>query len=431
MGNIQNVMIKKSYVLLMISIVGLSMPTYGQGFLKKLQKKAEQAAADLLIKKSTQKAEKAIDGKKEAAESATTSGSEKQDEKGDVKSGKTVKSYSKYDFVPGTSILFAENFEQDVIGEFPLKWFTNGSGEVVTLDGIDGKWVKMTSGALLSPTFKIPENFTYEFDVFIDIDPATRYVRPGLTFEIFDRGNKATKVAYNSYTIKNLLRFHGGLHVDKALFMLDSRQNGQVKLQSEKVNVPGFQVNYRNVVHVAVSVQKERLRLWMNADKIFDLPIAVANAHNFNQLLLWGAKTKEGNPAFYYSNIRVAAGVTDTRSKLMSEGKYVTNGILFDTNSDQIKPESAGLMKEIAVALKENPDAKFKIIGHTDNQGSADANLALSKRRAESVKKSLEDDYGVKGSSLQTDGKGAAQPIAENESVIGKAQNRRVEFVKI
>lgn len=422
-------MIKKHHLLVLMAI-GLTSPCFSQGFLKKLQKKAEAAATDLIIKKSTQKAEKAMEEKKQE-ESTSTSSSLKQTEEPASGSTREVKSYSKYDFVPGASILFTENFEQDQIGEFPLKWFTNGSGEVVTLEGFAGKWVKMSSGALLSPTFKFPENFTYEFDVFMDIDPATRYVRPALGFELFDRGNKATKVGYNAYTIKNMLKFSAGLHADNAIVTLDSRQNALVKLQSEKVKLPGFQTNYRNVVHVAIAVQKERLRLWMNADKIFDLPIAVASPHNFNQLLVWGAKTKEGSPAFYYTNFRVAAGLADTRTKLLSEGRYSTSGILFDSNSDHIKPESTGLMREIAAALKENGNVKFTIIGHTDNQGNDADNLVLSKKRAEAVKKSLIEEYGVEASLLQTQGKGAVQPIAENNTLTGRMQNRRVEFIKI
>jgi outer membrane protein OmpA-like peptidoglycan-associated protein len=168
----------------------------------------------------------------------------------------------------------------------------------------------------------------------------------------------------------------------------------------------------------------------MNADKILDLPVAVAFPHGFNQLLVWGAKTKEGNPAFYYTNFKVAEGLADTRTKLLS-GKYSTNGILFDTNSDRIRPESTGLIREIASALKENGSIKFTIIGHTDNKGNSADNLALSKRRAEAVKKTLVESYGIEGSLLQTDGKGAAQPVTDNGTITGRAQNRRVEFIKV
>jgi outer membrane protein OmpA-like peptidoglycan-associated protein len=422
-------MTSKKHLILLVAI-GFCMPVNGQGFLKGLAKKAGVAAADIIIKKTSKKAEAAIDGIKDNANAETAAVDTILGEKATMPNSPATAS-SKYDFVPGTTVLFAEDFQQDVVGEFPLKWFTNGSGEVVTLEGKPGKWVKMSSGALISPTFKFPENFTYEFDVFIDLDAKSQSVMPGLSFEIYDRGDKAVKVGYDTYTIKNMLLFHGGMHRTFATFRLDSRHNGQVKLTSEKVTVPNFQQNYHNVVHVAIAVQKERLRLWMNTDKILDLPVAVASPHNFNQFLLWGAKAREGNTAYYFSNFRVAAGTADTRSKLLNEGKFVTNGILFDTNSAIIKKESDGLLKEIAAALMENTAVQFKITGHTDNQGSPDANLVLSKKRAEAVKKSLTETYGVNAAALSTDGKGASQPIADNASAEGKAQNRRVEFIKL
>lgn len=420
----------KKIKLLTLLLVAFWMPSFSQGFLKKIQKKAENAASDLIVKKSSEKAEKAIDGNKqgESTKKEVVTVSDSSD-KNAVNTAVTAT--SKYDFVSGTNVIFSENFSQDVIGEFPLKWFTNGSGEVVNIEGQQGKWVKMTSGALISPTFKFPENFTCEFDVLLDLDPASRYVYPALKFEIYDRGNKAAKVGYNSYTLKNILYFTSVFHHDFATFLLDSRQNALVKFQSEKVKFPGFQRNYRKVVHVALAVQKERIRVWMNNDKVFDSPAVVANPSNFNQFIVWGAKTKEGNTAFYYSNFKIAAGSADTRTKLLTEGKFVTNGILFDTNSDKIKPESAGLLKEIASALNEAGNIRFKITGHTDNEGKGDANLKLSIKRAEAVKENLVKNYGVKESALETDGKGAMLPLSDNATAAGKAQNRRVEFTKI
>jgi len=109
----------------------------------------------------------------------------------------------------------------------------------------------------------------------------------------------------------------------------------------------------------------------------------------------------------------------------------VTRGILFDTGSEKIKPESFGTLKDIANTLTENPDVKVKIIGHTDSDGDDAANLELSKRRAQSVKDALAREFGIDASRMETDGKGEAQPSDKNDTAAGKANNRRVEFVKI
>ena len=121
----------------------------------------------------------------------------------------------------------------------------------------------------------------------------------------------------------------------------------------------------------------------------------------------------------------------DTRHKLVEEGKFSTTGILFDVNAATIKPESSGVLKEVAEAIKSNAGIRVKIIGHTDSDGSDAANLELSKKRSEAVKNALVKDFGVDASALESDGKGETQPVGDNKSKEGKAQNRRVEFVKL
>ncbi len=104
---------------------------------------------------------------------------------------------------------------------------------------------------------------------------------------------------------------------------------------------------------------------------------------------------------------------------------------MFDVNSAAIKPESYGTLKEIAGVLQDNADVKVKIIGHTDSDGDDALNLALSKKRAEAVKSALTDEFKIDGSRIATDGKGETDPVADNKTPEGKAQNRRVEFVKL
>ncbi len=419
----------KRILYMMFAIQAIALNASSQGLLKRLGEKAANAGSDLLIKKSTQKAEKAIDGNPSSKGKKETNGEEKGTEP--AKGSKLATAYSKYDFVPGEKILLYDNFEQDVIGQFPLKWFTNGSGEIVTLDGQSGKWLQLNSGLMLSPVVKLPENFTMEFDLFLNLSQNSTRVLPGFSFQVFDRGEKNKRLQDYQYSLKNIMYIQTSFNSDKAVVQLDSRENAKQKMKSDKVFLEGFQSNYGSVVHVALSIQKERLRLWYNANKVLDMPTAVAEAANFNQFLFGGPKTAEGQPGFYISNLKVAAGIPDMRAKLLDQGRFVTNGILFDSNSDKIKPESFGLIKEIASAIKESPGIKLKIIGHTDSDGGADANLLLSKKRADAVKNTLVGAFGIEGGKIVTDGKGAAEPIGSNTTASGKAENRRVEFVKL
>ncbi|WP_417445529.1 DUF4892 domain-containing protein [Kangiella sp.] len=111
-------------------------------------------------------------------------------------------------------------------------------------------------------------------------------------------------------------------------------------------------------------------------------------------------------------------------------GKVALYGLFFDTNKATIKSDSKPTLDEIGKLLKENPDLKLLVVGHTDNQGDFDYNIELSKSRAESVKQALIDDYGIVAARLKSWGVGYTAPVATNNSDQGRAKNRRVELVE-
>ncbi len=131
-----------------------------------------------------------------------------------------------------------------------------------------------------------------------------------------------------------------------------------------------------------------------------------------------------------FRSVRFAESAPDFSQTILSSGRYVSHGILFDTNSDRLKPESAAPIQAVARALTTNPALKLLIEGHTDSAGNAAANLDLSKRRAEAVKSILVSQFAVDASRLTTNGLGATKPIDTNDTPQGRSQNRRVEFVK-
>jgi len=133
----------------------------------------------------------------------------------------------------------------------------------------------------------------------------------------------------------------------------------------------------------------------------------------------------------YIGNIKVATGLPDTRHKLVEEGRFTTNGILFDVQSDVIRPESYGVIKEIAGVLKENPSIRVKVVGHTSSDGDDAANLELSKKRSAAVKALLVSEFSIDAGRIDTEGKGETEPIADNKTKEGRVQNRRVEFIKL
>ncbi len=114
--------------------------------------------------------------------------------------------------------------------------------------------------------------------------------------------------------------------------------------------------------------------------------------------------------------------------QLEKNRKAITWGINFDFNSDTIRPVSEPVLKEIAQAMTDRPGWKLTITGHTDNIGGHKYNEELSQRRSASVKKALVERYHVDPNRLSTSGSGDHAPIDTNDTLEGRARNRRVEL---
>lgn len=116
--------------------------------------------------------------------------------------------------------------------------------------------------------------------------------------------------------------------------------------------------------------------------------------------------------------------------RIDTEGKVALYGIYFDTDSAAIKADSKPTLDEIGKLLKKNKDMKLLVVGHTDNQGSFDYNIDLSKRRATAVTDALVNDYGISSDRLKPWGVGYTAPVTTNTTGAGRSKNRRVELVK-
>jgi outer membrane protein OmpA-like peptidoglycan-associated protein len=113
----------------------------------------------------------------------------------------------------------------------------------------------------------------------------------------------------------------------------------------------------------------------------------------------------------------------------VGEGIQVTfeSGLLFDFDSDQIKPTAAANLQELARSLTKFPNSDLLIVGHTDSKGDDAYNMSLSQRRANSASAYLQAQ-GVPASRIRTSGRGEMEPKASNDTEAGMAQNRRVEI---
>jgi outer membrane protein OmpA-like peptidoglycan-associated protein len=407
-----------------------------------LKKKLEQNVNRRLNQKADQAINKALDtaedsiaaglkkdnGSAEAEDGQSTADGQargKSDQKAGSQTGTSLQSYSKYDFIPGEKVIFYDDFSQDAVGDFPALWNTNGSAEVVTTNLYPGNWMKfvMDECVWTDGLLKLPENYTIEFDV-IPIG--------GL------EGERMSGWHMRLMQAKNVNAFdhgsapgQGGFHFQVEYFGRPGYSTwfyGEACVPAKLtgyVDGDNLKQKMNQKYHIAIWVQKTRVRLYQDQNKIIDLPRA------FPAGCVKPDRLRFEYGAAMISNVRVAVGAPDMRNKLMTEGKLITYGIYFDVNKDVVKPESYGTLKEIAGILNEVPDVKVKIVGHTDADGADAANLDLSKRRAASVKNELVKSFGVNGDRLVTDGMGEGQPVAPNDTPANKALNRRVEFIKL
>jgi len=406
------------------------------GIMNKVKNKTKQRV-DNKVDKEIDKSLDEMEGTPKKTEPVAAPSVSKQETKQPVIEETPLKSFTKYDFIPGELILYYDNFEGEALAELPTSWNTSGTGEVTTLDKFPGNWLRVHKPFtyLSSNKKEFGENYTVEYDLILQLK------NNGWAYPEFYFGLFSTKDEPN----------------DDNAFLRDQKKYGAVvtllqpaEFKNSKVRVNSYSGNknhfigdnkvyeslesfYGKPVHIAMQVQKERLRVWINEEKLFDVPKAVPPGVIMNQLYFEIGHTnyKEDQYAIYVSNIKVATGKPDTRHKLVEEGKFSTTGILFDFQSAVIKPESYAVVKEIASVLKENSSMRIKVIGHTSSDGDENANMELSKKRSAAVKDMLVNEFGLDEARLEAEGKGETQPVADNKTKEGKMLNRRVEFIKL
>ncbi|OIP50790.1 MAG: hypothetical protein AUK33_06130 [Flavobacteriaceae bacterium CG2_30_34_30] len=336
---------------------------------------------------------------------------------------------SSKDFVSGSKVIYSDTFKNDAVGDFPVTWNTNSSGEVITLDNQEERWLQLGLGEFTPDGItQIPDNCTFEFDltvsnnfdwysdgIWVNIIAVKNRQKDFTQWSRFGTGTDGVRLRLKpknfEYTGETEILTY--LNRDKII------QNGK--------NTKQFTLKNKTV-HVALWRQKNRLRVYLNEEKAWDIPRAFGPA-NYNSISFNTAGGEEEH--FYISNLRLAIAGEDTRHALLETGKFETNEILFDVNKAIIKPSSFKILDELGQALADNPEVTIKIIGHTDSDGSADANLKLSEKRAAAIKVYLSNHFPITGNRMQVMGKGETEPVASNATPDGKAKNRRVEFVKL
>lgn len=313
--------------------------------------------------------------------------------------------WSKYDFVPGDKVIFEDDLLNEENGEFPSRWdLKQGNVEVAEFGGENV--IMFRDGApTIIPYIEnasedyLPDVFTIEFDLYCGRNVFNAY--------LYDRKNQKSgspsgyadlKINYYQMGFRNSFSNHP-----------DEKTLGE-----------------RRWMHVAIAYTNGKLKAYMDETRLINIPridfdpkgLSLHTYHARNDYL------------YYVKNIRIAEGGVKYYDRIMQDGKIIATGIRFDVGKATLKPESMGIINKVVKMLQDHPDLKFSVEGHTDSDGDDANNLKLSEERAKTVMNTM-IKLGISADRLSTKGFGESVPIDTNSSPEGKANNRRVEFVKI
>ena len=330
--------------------------------------------------------------------------------------------FSKYDFIPGDKVIFFDDFSDTDVGEFPLKWHLKGpkdggnnAVEVVQFQG--QRFLRASPGApgsdqpsatqylRLLTKGDLPARFTIEFDAVLGHSLNPEYPNVYLVYLLAsdDQWLVSEGVGVGVLAVSGV----GGrsANTQTALSLLDGK-----------------------VHHVAISVNGTFVKAYVDHQRVVNDPDAITRP--LKQLGLGlAAGGRIANDRVMITNFRLAEGGKDVKAALTTDGRIVTHGILFDTGSDRLKGESLPTLKMILGLLQGDAKLRFAVEGHTDDQGGKAINQPLSERRAAAVVAWLVGK-GIGAERLTAKGHGDSKPIDKNTSAEGRANNRRVEFVK-
>jgi len=308
---------------------------------------------------------------------------------------------TKFDYVPGDSVILFDDFTEDELGEFPARWrLVQGTFEVAELSG--ERWLRVTSvdGRVrmkLPAMASLPEFWTLEFDFY-----SSGPTQQDLTVLGYAAGdNRVWETVFP--------------HATAMVF-----RTGSIFSETP------FEGTIAGRHHVMLMARGKAIKVYLDTQRMANVPeIEAASGMPLDiEFRLWSP----AKPMI--TNVRFAEGCRPPKD-VLAEGKLVTHGIHFETGSDVVKPDSAPVLRQIASYMQANPAVKLQITGHTDNVGSPESNLDLSKRRAASVARALSGELAIAADRFATDGKGDTEPMASNTKPEGRAMNRRVEFTKI
>jgi outer membrane protein OmpA-like peptidoglycan-associated protein len=408
-------------LLLATAMLAVSTPAQAQlgGLKDKLKKKVEQKVEQKVDKKADDAIDKAVDGSGKQDTKQTepaAEGTEAPAEgnapaapgpKGGTAAAEDMSMVTKFDFIPGDKVIFYDDLSAEEMGEFPSRWkLDNGVFEIVKKG--DRNWILCSDRGSIRPKVApgpLPPKYTFEMDI---LEKKTEGWGDGYTIQWLDAKDEV------------IGEFHIGNRTGTVIKM-----NGKEYASRSIDDVPVGTVRTMRIM-----ATKTTMKCYIDHERVANVPAIEGFEPVGFRLYVEPGGANAPNPELF-GNIRYAEGGKTLKEQLDEAGRIVTHGILFDSGSDKIKAESYKTLADIGGLLTGSPELRLSIEGHTDSDGADAPNLALSQKRAASVKSYLVTTYEIDAGRIESKGWGEGKPMDTNDTAEGKANNRRVELVKL
>lgn len=428
---------KLSIIAVLIALFAFPANVDAQSFLKKLADRATDRAKYKVERKVEDAVDNAVDSAEDEATDAVKGKKGKKGKNNDEEveaADENPQVATSSDFKRGSVIMFQDDVTAEQVGEFPSKWdMFSGTTEVKTVAGV--KAINLTDNAQVQPLIKeqgayLPEEFTIEYDFYYwptsKVPGNDDYIGLNdmkLILAVTKDRSEFPQTGGDGGDLTAFVLTHGVCSSSEHTYYFNGDKKGDFDYSFKK----GWN-------HVALSFNKRALKVYFNDKRVVNLPRVNQPTwmcfqvpfDYINLTFIRNVVIAKGAVALYDRN---AQDVSAVEKAIQETGKFVTNNILFDTGKATLKQESMVEIMKVADYMKKNPSARFEVQGHTDNQGSDKINDPLSQQRAEAIVKALEG-LGVDGFNLKAVGKGSHEPVADNSTEAGRAQNRRVVFIK-
>jgi hypothetical protein len=308
--------------------------------------------------------------------------------------------WEKYDFTPGDTILFYDDFSADPLGAFPEVWdLVSGECEVMEFD--QRSWLRASEDSEVDPYLEtpLPAAFAVEFDAqFLRIPPG----REGhWQFIFFSAGKKEQcELTVDSQS---------------ANFLTQTGSAYSAELAAEGLH------------RLAVLFEDGHFRCYLDNQRLFD-----ASAGGFQPASLrlgMFAESKAQNVMF--TNFRITGKRKSSTQLIYENRKWVCYGIYFEFGQATLRGQSLAALQTIGELLQKDPALNLRIEDHTNDKEEEEDNLRLSQLRAEMVRDYLLEKFKLSKDRVQMKAWGAARPLGPTDTPDGIEMNRRVEFVKM